>query len=108
MQLIPTPLRAEEEHRDLGEGLCLPFRLGYPRQGCASFLRLPGTLIPFPKRQPPLYTPSPPLTCLPRQDPLVEPMFTWGRGEEPLVYPGGVSCPASTVRVPSGQVHFIA
>lgn len=34
MQLIPTHLRAEEEHRDLREGLCLLFRLGTLRQGC--------------------------------------------------------------------------
>lgn len=31
---------------------------------------------PFQGVQPPLCTPSPPLTCLSRQDPFVEPMFT--------------------------------
>lgn len=57
-----------------------PLRLGTPRQGHASFLRLSGTPIPFPRSPAsPLQSLSP-LTRLSTQDPFVEPIFTWGEG----------------------------
>lgn len=71
-----------EQRKDIGaqrRTVC-PLRLGLARQAMPPSSDSQGLPSHFQGAQPPLCSPSPPLTSLSMQDPFVEPIFTWGEG----------------------------
>lgn len=119
MLLTPTPQEQSKGREALEKDHVSPSELGILRQGYLSPPRhgsqgraMPpssdsqGLLSLFQGSQPPLCITSPPLTRLSRQDPFVEPMFTWGGGESISPLCQG-KMPVSTSHASLGWAHLI-